>query len=352
MSEPLLPHDLRLGRFLLDDILRAFGFSHWFLTNITHASKMSVPLMTEIIAHLHTAELVEFSMTGELGIHYEQIPLITRWNLRRSLTLNEARTYIAKVLDRARELNNSPQFKYTIQNIYLYGSCLRGAEKPKDIDLAVELTHEGNFVPYVLSGPFGPRTEFDSIIVPLSLRKPAVISLHHIDEVRSIGAPHKLIWNAEKGAVGNAPILTTPVVSPSAKDYFSKLRMRAERQKQFDAISHYVESIQKWPVMSDINVDTAPDLSFETYDELQDSTLLLALAHLHCLPSGALREQVQSALTALRAQKSPNAPIDSNWQKAEEWVPAYIKASIRYNPWSFRPNGRLLKSEKKGKGGC
>lgn len=32
MSESRFPHDLRLGRVLLDDILRAFGFGQWFLS--------------------------------------------------------------------------------------------------------------------------------------------------------------------------------------------------------------------------------------------------------------------------------------------------------------------------------
>lgn len=52
MSEPSIDPDLRIGRFLLDDIMRSLGGFQWFLTNISVRTQMSEPLLAEIMADL------------------------------------------------------------------------------------------------------------------------------------------------------------------------------------------------------------------------------------------------------------------------------------------------------------
>src|SRR5690606_28153460 len=127
--------------------------------------------------------------------------------------------------------------------------CLRGAIAPHDIDLGVVIHRDGLPLPYQPPPhPFAPPSEFDLAARPLALRKPRLISLLHIEEVRAIGAPHRLIWDARRGGVENEPVRTPPRTSETISDHGEKLRLHADEQAIFDAFVQRVQSIAAWPV--------------------------------------------------------------------------------------------------------
>lgn len=343
MGEPRLPHDLRIGRFLLDDILHAFGFGQWILTNLTHRSQLSAPLLAEIMAGLHAAGLAAPRDLGDGDIFYDDPFSLMRENLRAPLDRDEVETLLARVFARAGELNRERASVYSFRNIWLFGSCLRGAAHPHDIDLGVEIHRDGSPLPYTPAHVLGPPTEFDGAARPLALRKPAILTLHHIDAVRGIGAPHQLVWTAASGRVRGAPVVTLSATLPGAGDYAEKLAKKAERQASFDTLVRHIRALPGWPEPPSSGTRAARPLTRAAYRALQSKPLVLSLAHLRCLSAGELHDRVEAQLE--RARKKGTPPL-AEWRQAETHVDAYIEASLRHTPWSLSPDGRLKKSAK------
>ncbi len=340
MSEPRIPHDLLLGPHKLDDILRAFeGLLQWSLCNF---KRLSVPLLADYFAHLHRAGIAQPRCFNDGILYYDGSLFVTRENLRAPLNRAEVERLLKLVCAKAEAMNADIVSSIQVRRIYLYGSCLRGAEAPNDIDLGIEIHREdGTSVPVPDPDPFGPPSEFDDAARPLALRKPRIISLLHIGEVQAIGAPHRLIWEAGRGRLVNEPLQTPVRTSETCDTHEEKQQQHATKQKTLDAWVKKVRKIQDWPVMPSIPPTKDAVASLEQYQDWQDNQLLLMRAHLHCLPDGPLKEDIQRQMDAHLAQ-SPE--LRQQWEAAAPIILPFIHASQQHSPWSLRPDGRLVKS--------
>lgn len=284
--------------------------------------------------------MVEPVVWGD-DLHYDETIVITRENLREPLTRNKAAALLTRVCAKAEEMNADADSPYTIRRIYLYGSCLRDAEKPHDIDLGIEIRRKDDTpVPAPHPYPFGSPDEFQTAARPLALRKPRLISLHHMEEVRSIGAPHRLIWESGRGRLQDEPLQTPTRTSETAPEYTMKRQRHAVRQQELDSFVRRVQTIREWPVMPKIAPSAATTPTLEQYRAWQKNRILLARFHLHCLPEGVLRKELQAKIDAQLA-KSPD--LSRQWQDAAAHVLPFIRASQHHTPWHPRPDGRLVK---------
>jgi hypothetical protein len=345
MSEPRLPHDLRIGRFLLDDILRYIqGCGQWFLFNITQETQLPATWLADLLCHLHTADIVQPECLRDGSLLYEEELSITRENLRAPLSRGQVEPLLAKVFAKAAEMNQSrnDQYEgYTILRIYLYGSCLRGAESPRDIDLGIEIQRkDGTPVPVPDSDPFGPPPEFAQAARPLALRKPRLISLHHIEKVRAIGAPNQLVWEAGRGRLKDKPLQIPQKTSATCPELAEREQRLARRQRELDAFVHRLRQIKDWPVMPEIAPTTTQPVLLKQYQEWQQNTILLTRAHLHCLPDGSLKKTIQHQMDI---RLSASAELRQKWDAVAPNTLPFIYASQYYSPWHLRSDGRFVK---------
>jgi hypothetical protein len=131
VSEPILDPTLRIGRFLLGDVLRSFeGAGQWFIRNITLTTQMTEPLLAEIVGNLMKVRAARFVFDTNSGlVSYEQgrpHPILIYNYVRNPLSFQEANGLINAVCDRAAKLNSDPHYPFVYQTIYLFGSCLPG----------------------------------------------------------------------------------------------------------------------------------------------------------------------------------------------------------------------------------
>lgn len=340
MSEPRIPNDLCLGPHRLDDILRIFERSgQWFLSNLTRRTQLPAIWLADFLAHLHAAGMAEPKvLDGDL--YYKETLSITRENLRTPLTRAEVERLLKRVCAKAEEMNADGTSGIRVCRIYLYGSCLRDAEAPNDIDLGLEILQAGRLLQDPPKYPFAPPSAFDLAVRPLALRKPRLISLLHIDEVRAIGAPHQLIWEAGRSRLKNEPLQTPKRTSDACLKHEEELRRRKIRQEELDAFVHRVQQIKDWPVMPKITLSTGEPAPLAQYRDWQENDVLLLRAHLHCLPDGLPREEIQ---TRINTHLAKSAKLCRQWRDAAPLILPFIHASQHHTPWQLRPNGRLVK---------
>ena len=76
VSHPILDPTLRVGRFLLSDVLRSFeGAGQWLVRNITLTTRMTEPLLGEIMGDLMKVKAARFSFDQNSGhVIYEPLP--------------------------------------------------------------------------------------------------------------------------------------------------------------------------------------------------------------------------------------------------------------------------------------
>lgn len=343
MSEPRLPNELKLGRFRLDDVLRALGGYQWLLCSIMSSGKPSAPLLAEIMAHLYVAGLAVPKGVLNGKLYYDSPVLFSRENLRAPLNAGQVEELLTRVCEKASEMNRSDA-PFFVRAIHLFGSCLRGAAAPRDLDLAVEVLQDGTLMSEPSYAPLAPPSSFDIAVRPLALRKPGLIKLHHIGEVAAIGAPRRLIWEASHGRVFDSPMVTPNASSAQAQDYPAKLQNQDRRQQEFDALARHIGSIQTWPQMPVLALPQKQSVSVERYQSWLEQPCLLTRAHLHCLPPGPLRDRI---LQMIEGDIKRNPAVERAWTEAGPTVEDFIQASIQYSPWVQRYDGRLLASRRK-----
>lgn len=333
MSSPRIDPNLRVGRFLLGDCFRALGTWEWFLSNIQ--TGLAEPMLAEMMAALHQAGIVTLNQHPHRNFFgYER--RLYRENLQRPLTRDEAETLLARICSEAELLSQEGGY-YTYGRIFLFGSCLHGAELPNDLDLGVEVFGDGKLVPEPSYVPF-TRSEFDCAVKPLNVRRPRHVSLHHVNEMLGIGASHKLVWSAQTGRVTDAPIITLTRTTTTTEQWVRKLQSHDAKQAELDQMADRISRMASWPQLPMLDLDGEPDITRQRWKALQENSYVLALAHLRCLPGAELRTEV------MRQWREMEHTGDARKvSAAHRWTGAYIKAGLRYNPWTLRANGRLLK---------
>ena len=121
MGQPILDPTLRIGRFFLADVLRSFeGAGQWFLRNIAYTTRMSEPLLGEIMGNLMRVKAARFVFDRNRGdVFYEQgrpHPILSCKYVRDRLTRQEADRLIEAVCDRAAKLNKDAAASLYLRN--------------------------------------------------------------------------------------------------------------------------------------------------------------------------------------------------------------------------------------------
>jgi hypothetical protein len=130
----------------------------------------------------------------------------------------------------------------------------------------------------------------------------------------------------------------TPVWSfeeeASKKDTLDNHR---KQQVQIDLFVERVHAVTEWPKPPLLKLEHVRDITRAKWIALQKDQLVLAFGHLLSLPEGNLREELAKELANVKVTKT-------KLNRARTWAEAYVKAGIRFNPWTLRTNGRLLKA--------
>lgn len=340
MGHPILDPSLRVGRFLLSDVLRSFeGAGQWFIGNITWTTRLTVPLLGEIMGNLMKVKAARFSFDQNSGnVIYElgrPHPVLSCKYVRNRLSRQEAETLISAVCDRAAMLNKDADCPFVYRTICSFGSCLIRKPHPGDVDIALEVRYrrggevpQPNPIPFTSPGDFGRATR-----LLYGRGERFKLSLHHYRELLEMGTPYKRIWTKAAGRMEEA--ILRPTFRPGAKAAISRTK-KAERkyQEQIDAFAARVQGVQRWLKPPSLDLSRVKTVSPRKWQTLQESRWVLAHAHQMCLPRCATRTALTKALAKCKSR-------EANFGK--RWAAAYIKTSMRLNPWTVRPNGRLLR---------
>jgi hypothetical protein len=251
------------------------------------------------------------------------------------LTREEADRLIDAVCDRAAKLNKDTRHPFTYQTIYLFGSCLNHKEHPGDVDLALEIRYRGGGeLPQPSPIPFVPAGDFGRATGSLYGRGERFkISLHHYRELLAMGTPHKCIWTRKTGRLQGAII--RPTARPESKIAITRTKSSEQNyQKQIDALAARIRAVQRWPKPPALELSGVKEVSPSKWRKLQANPWVLAHAHEMCLPECATKTALAKALAKCKSR-------EANYGK--RWAAAYVKTSMRLNPWTFRANGRLLR---------
>jgi hypothetical protein len=340
MGHPILDPTLRVGRFLLSDVLRSFeGAGQWFLRNIAFSTRMSEPLLGEIMGNLMRVKAARFVFDGNRGdVYYEQgrpHPVLSCKYVRDRLTREAADRRIDAVCDRAAKLNKDACHPFTYRTIYLFGSCLNHKEHPGDVDMALDISNRGGGELSQPSPiPFGPTGDFGRATGSLYGRGERFkLSLHHYRELLAMGTSYKCIWTRKAGRLEGAII--RPPTRPESNVAIARTKNSEQNyQKKIDAFANRIRAVQRWPEPPMLELDGVDEVSPAKWREFQENRWVLAYAHEMCLPKCATKTALTKALAQCKSR-------EANYGK--KWAAAYVKTSIRLNPWMFRPDGRLLK---------
>jgi hypothetical protein len=251
------------------------------------------------------------------------------------LTRQEADRLIEAVCDRAAKLNKDGHHPFLYQTIYLFGSCLKHKEHPGDVDLALEIRYRGGEeVPQPSPSPLAPPGDFGRATRLLYGRGERLkLSLHHHRELLAMGAAYKRIWTRRTGRT-KAGIIR-PVRRPEGKTAIT-LTKRSEQayQNQINALAARIRAVQRWPKPPTLELRGVDEVSPTKWRELQENPWVLAHAHQMSLPKCATKAALTKALARCKSREAIYG---------KRWAAAYVKTSMRLNPWTFRANGRLLR---------
>jgi hypothetical protein len=349
MGQPILDPTLRCGRFLLGDVLRSFeGCGQWFLRNIAITTRMSEPLLGEIMGDLLRVKVARFVFDRNRGdVYYEQgrpHPVLSCKYVRDRLSRKEADRLIEAVCARAAKLNQDAHHPFVYQTIYLFGSCLTHKALPGDVDIALEISYQGGGeVPQPSPIPFVPPGDFGKATSSLYGRGERFkISFHHCQELLAMGTPYQCIWTRKKGRVKG--VIICPTLRPEALAAITHTK-RSERnyQSQIDALAARIRAVQRWPKPPTLDLGGVDEVSPTKWRELQENRWVLAHAHQMCLPNCATKTALTKALAKCKSREAIYS---------KKWAAAYVKTSMRQNPWTFRANGRLLRKSSINSVGC
>jgi hypothetical protein len=239
VGKPILDPTLRVGRFLLGDVLRSFeGSGQWFLRNITLTTRMTEPLLGEIMGNLMKVRAARFVFDRNTGhVSYEQgrpHPVLSYKYVRHRLTRQAADHLINAVCNRAAELNRDAHSEFIHRTIYLFGSCLTNKELPGDVDIALEIQYRGGGeVPQTSPIPFTPPGDFGRATRSLYGRGERLqISLHHHLELFAMATPYRRIWTKEAGRIEAVTIRPKPRFRAMTSIARTKKAERNRKRKQ------------------------------------------------------------------------------------------------------------------------
>jgi hypothetical protein len=123
---------------------------------------------------------------------------------------------ISDVIDRARAVNRDEKWAYRIRRLVIFGSCVRGAERPSDVDIACELVprfkdEEQRTIEQirrsardqafrnVAQWASWPRLE----VLRFLKRRARGLSIHELDDWTLKLEDHRIIFSEQNKTVGN-----------------------------------------------------------------------------------------------------------------------------------------------------
>ncbi len=328
MSQPRIDPTLKIGRFQIRDIYRAFGPYQWFIGNILKRD-VSLPLAVEGLLSLAAAGFVwpSGSLTAFGRIYLDAS------NFTRLIPRAEAETMLRQVIGNAGTINLSRWNHIRIDAIYVFGSFL--GEKPLlgDLDLAIEATdlQTGKPLAKPQRGVLARREFFDQVASRLVSRHLIrLVSVHHIEEIRDCGFAHRLVWTNALGTLSGAPLVPeNPTASHRA--FITDPKFDIAHQEQIDRAIAKASAISTWPTPLSVDVSSVTPMSEKRYlRELYSP--IATMAFIELIPP------------SYRASFH-NPDIDTSQSRTlRPHVLPFIARSLSMNRWTLRSNGRLLRS--------
>jgi hypothetical protein len=118
---------------------------------------------------------------------------------RPTLHRAEAVRLLTRVIARAAEINRDPaRFPFAVRRLFVFGSFLTDQEMLGDLDIAAEFKLVRPAAELFDERPrWRPIHWQERTVVALHVRKPKLVSIHDILEVRTLQTPTKLVFEDE-----------------------------------------------------------------------------------------------------------------------------------------------------------
>jgi hypothetical protein len=203
------------------------------------------------------------------------------------------------------------------------------------VDIALEISYRGGGeVPQPSPIPFVPPGDFGRATGSLYGRGERFkLSLHHYRELLAMGTPYLCIWARKTGPLKR--VIIRPTLRPESKIAITRTKSSEQNyQTQIDALAARIRAVQRWPKPPTLELRGVDEVSPSKWRKLQENPWVLAHAHQMCLPKCATKTALNKALAQCESR-------EANYGR--RWAAAYVKTSMRLNPWTLRANGRLLR---------
>jgi len=328
MSQPRIDPTLKIGRFQIRDIYRAFGPHQWFIGNILERD-VSLPLAVEGLLSLASAGFVwpidTLAAFGRISLDAS--------NFTRLIPRPEAETMLRQVLGNADSINLSRWNDIRIDAIYVFGSFLGDKPLLGDLDLAIEVTDLQTSKPLAKPqrGVFPRREFFDQVASRLAGRQLIrSVSIHHIDEIRDCGFSHRLVWTNALGYFSDAPLVAEDPTAPH-RAFITDPKFDIARQEQIDRATAKASAINIWPTPLSVDVSSVKPMSEKRYLREIHSPIA-QMAFFELIPPSYRDGLDLSAFDNLESRA------------LRLHILPFIARSLIRNRWTLRSNGRLLRS--------
>lgn len=346
MKKPTTPLsvDLRYGGYQVLPIIKVFESLG---TNVVRPGDL--PFRVGLAEPLESWALYAFSEMGALTPSVWQSSLLYHIDKRDRIPrsghfvarLNKARAsnLIERVLTNAEKANADPYSDFIFDMIGVFGSTIRGAEAPGDVDIVFVARDcdTGELIPESDYYPFGPDSPTDRAARVLrGGTRRSDLSCHDLREINSIGAPYRVLWTREEGRV-ERPITqnTTPVQEQSLHDHDSIVRTdeRCEAFRRKCAQSALLVP----PTNPHIPEGTEP-MRIEDWAKTVSRDALIALLAQHlCLPPSPLKDQAGGLIADLRKDHAAEV------ERAAKQLFPFLAASLKFGTWKWDPAQGLIK---------
>jgi hypothetical protein len=260
------------------------------------------------------------------------------------LTLAKTQEIIARVIRNAEKANADPSRDFNIESLGIFGSVLRDADSPGDVDIvfAACWRDDNTPLPEASYHPFRSREPVDYVSGDLARGSRRMdLSSHYILEVEKIGAPYRIIWTRKEGRV-DRPIVTPEMRQSKEEDDESSLA-KAEFARANAFTNSFRTKCESLPPLAPpktppIDPATQPMTKSKWIQSLEENHPVVDLAHALCLPPGALKHEIDSMLQEL-FQTDPSRKLT-----AHKMLSPYLAASALYGKWEWDPRVGLRKA--------
>ena len=346
-----LSADLRAGGFEVFPLAKLFALPSnvWFASTLIRENMLAEPLAAWAANALYGLGCLGvrdrfgnddcFWYSPDYDTHGD---MLAPNHFVQRLTPAKAHEIIARVIRNAENFNADPSRDFIIESLGIFGSVLRQADSPGDVDIVFSACwrDDNTSIPEASYLPFGGLEPVNYVSRALGRGSRRMdLSCHYILEVQSIGAPYRIIWTRKDGRVDR------PIIVPK------KLRSNEdETQLKLSRANEFADSFRRrcasLPLLSPPRMPSvdpvAPPMSHSKWIRtLETKHPVVDLAHALCLPSGELKDKVNSMLEEC-FHKQPCLKT-----KAHKMLDSYLAASALYGEWNWAPEVGLGKAKRR-----